>query len=50
MISVDLQKHETTINRYLNEQHTNEKITSNSKGSDSFPTKEQTSLLINHLS
>ena len=34
----------------INAYHTSQKIISNSKGSDSFLTKEQTQLVINHLS
>ena len=45
-----LRKHKSSILRYIKEYASTQKTTSNSDGSESFLTKEQTALVVNHLS
>lgn len=49
MISQALRKHETSINRHLNEYRTNQKLTIESGSSESHLNTEQTRQLIQHL-
>jgi transposase len=49
MIAQALSRHETRVVRYIEDYLTREKLTTNSGGSDSYLTDEQTKKLIKHL-
>ena len=49
MIAQALRIHESTITRHINDFLTQQKLTSDNGGSDSFLNTEQTDLLISHL-
>ncbi|WP_332248886.1 winged helix-turn-helix domain-containing protein [Psychromonas ingrahamii] len=49
MIAQALRIHETSVVRYIDDYVTSEKLTTNSGGSDSYLTDEQTKELIEHL-
>ena len=50
MIAQALRKHKSSILRHLKEYASTQKTTSNSGGSESFLSKEETALVVNHLS
>ena len=50
MIAHALRKHKSSIPRHIKEYASTQKTTSNSGGSESFLTKEEAALVVNHLS